>query len=168
MRSPPRLELSGSKPSHEPQSRSVNSAEKATPTQRATEQAAITPAAKPSVFVERMRKEISADTSDGALLQRGMPGEGEVVVTMEKPAAVAAVCKRSQETARTKRSPSRTAATVWTCAVTPEGSARGSSQGAAAKHFLFTHVIVRVATNASNEHGGRRCNDSARMIADAP
>lgn len=36
------------------------------------------------------------------------------------------------------------------------------------KFFLFTHVIVRVATTASNEHGGRRCNDSARMIADAP
>jgi hypothetical protein len=43
------------------------------------------------VFVEGMRKEISADTSDGTLLQRGMPGEGEAVVTMEKPAAMAAV-----------------------------------------------------------------------------
>jgi hypothetical protein len=52
MRSPPRLELSGSEPSHEPQSRSLNSAEKATPLQRATEQAAITPAAKPSMSVD--------------------------------------------------------------------------------------------------------------------
>jgi hypothetical protein len=85
----PSPELSGSEPSPEPQSRSVNSAEKATPIQRATEQAAITPAAKPSVFVEGMRKEISADTSDGVLLQRGMPGEGQAVVTMEKPAAMA-------------------------------------------------------------------------------
>ena len=91
VRSPPRLELSGSEPSHEPQSRSLNSAEKATPLQRATEQAAITPAAKPSMSVEGMRKEISPEASDGALLQGGMSGEGQAVVTMEKPAALAAI-----------------------------------------------------------------------------
>jgi hypothetical protein len=70
---------------------SVNSAEKATPIRRATEQAAITPAAKPIVFVEGMRTEISTEASDGALLQRRMPGAGQAVVTMEKPAALAAV-----------------------------------------------------------------------------
>jgi hypothetical protein len=43
------------------------------------------------VFVEGMRKEISSDASDGTLLQPGMWGEGEAVVAMEKPTAVAAV-----------------------------------------------------------------------------
>jgi hypothetical protein len=43
------------------------------------------------VFVEGMQKEISTDGSDGALLQRGMSGEGAAVVTREKPAALAAV-----------------------------------------------------------------------------
>ena len=43
------------------------------------------------MFVEGMRKEISTQASDGALLQPGMTGEGEAVVAMEKPAAVAAV-----------------------------------------------------------------------------
>jgi len=43
------------------------------------------------VFVEGMRKEISTKASDGTLLQPGMSGEGEAVVAMEKPAAVAAV-----------------------------------------------------------------------------
>ena len=91
MPSPPRLELSGSEPSHEPQTRSVNPSEKATRTQRATAEAAKTTTAKPGVFVEGMRKELSADASDGALLQRRMPEEGKGVVAMEKPAAVPAV-----------------------------------------------------------------------------
>src|SRR5215510_3057455 len=64
--SPPRLELSGSEPSYEPQSRSINSSQKATPTQGAAEEAAITTAAKSGVFAEGMWKEISADASDGA------------------------------------------------------------------------------------------------------
>src|SRR5215469_18630177 len=89
--SPPRLELSGSEPSHEPQSRSFNPADKATPIPTATEQAATTTAAKPSVSVEGMRKEISTEASEGALLQRGLSGEGQAVVTMEKPAALAAI-----------------------------------------------------------------------------
>jgi hypothetical protein len=38
-----------------------------------------------------MRKEISTEASDGALLQRGMSGEGQAVVAMEKPAALAAI-----------------------------------------------------------------------------
>jgi hypothetical protein len=63
-----------------PQSRSVNSPEKATPTPTATEWAAITTAAKPRVFVEGMRKATSTDESDGALLRRGMPGGAEAVV----------------------------------------------------------------------------------------
>lgn len=68
--SPPRLELSGSEPSHEPhQSRSVNSTEKATSRQRTTGPTATATAAKPGVFAERMRKGISAEASDGALLQ---------------------------------------------------------------------------------------------------
>jgi len=61
------------------------------------------------VFIEGMRKEFSANASDGALLQRGMPAEGEAVVAMEKPAAVAGIGERPQETARTKRPSSRTA-----------------------------------------------------------
>ena len=89
--SPPRLELSGSEPSHEPQSRSVKSSEKSTPRQQATEKTEIASAAKPRVFVEGMRKEFSANASDGTLLQRGMPAEGEAVVAMEKPATLAAV-----------------------------------------------------------------------------
>ena len=166
--SPPRLELSGSEPSHEPRSRSVNSAKKSTPRQQASRKRAIAATAKPRVFVEGMREQVSANASDGALLQREMPAEGEAVVAMEKPAAVAAIGKRSQDTAATEYPSSRTAATVWTCTVTPERGARGSSQGASAKtFFLATRVTVRAAINASNEHGGRRCNDSARMVAGA-
>src|SRR5437016_14515340 len=108
VQSPPRLELSGSEPSHEPQSRSVKSSEKATPRQQATETSGAA-AAKPRVFIEGMRKEFSANASDGALLQPGMPAEGEAVVATEKPAAVAGIGERPQETARTKRPSSRTA-----------------------------------------------------------
>jgi len=61
------------------------------------------------VFIEGMRKEFSANASDGALLQPGMPAEGEAVVAMEKPATVAANGEGPQETAATKRSSSRTA-----------------------------------------------------------
>jgi hypothetical protein len=43
------------------------------------------------VFVEGMRQEISTKACDGALLHPGMSGEGEAVVAMEKPAAVAAI-----------------------------------------------------------------------------
>lgn len=162
--SPPRLELSGSEPSHEPQSRSVNTPEKATPTQRATSQA-ITTAAKPSLFVEGMRKEVSADTSDGALLQPGMPAEGEGMVAVEEPAAVAAVGERPKATATTKRATARTAALGWTCANTAETGARGSSQDAARKIFSATRAIVLAVMNAFNERGGRQCSDSARMHA---
>src|SRR2546429_8820999 len=80
VRTPLRFELSGSEPSDKPQLRSVNSPEKATPTPRATEWAAITTAAKPRVVVEGMRKATSTDESDGALLRRGMPGGAEAVV----------------------------------------------------------------------------------------
>jgi hypothetical protein len=38
-----------------------------------------------------MRKEISTGASDGALLQRRMPAEGEAVVAMEEPTALAGV-----------------------------------------------------------------------------
>src|ERR1051326_6195584 len=107
-RSPPRLEPSGSEPSHEPQSRSVNSTEKATPKQGAT--STIATAAKAGVVAERMWKAISAGTSDSALLQQGMPGESAAVVAMEKPAAVAAFGGRTEETTATKRPPSRTVA----------------------------------------------------------
>jgi len=107
--SPPRLELSGSEPSHEPQSRSIKSSEKSTPRQEAAEKAGA-PAAKPRVFVKGMRKKFSAGASDGALLQQGMPAEGEAVVRMEKPAAVAGIGERPQEAATTKRPSSRTAA----------------------------------------------------------
>jgi len=43
------------------------------------------------VFIKGMRKPVSAKASDGALLQRGMPAEGEAVVAMEKPEALAPV-----------------------------------------------------------------------------
>ena len=162
--SPPRVELSGSAPSHEPQTRSVNPSEKATRTQRATAEAAKTTTAKPEVFVEGMQKELSADASDGALLQRRMPEEGGVV-TMEKPAAVAAVGEGSQEAAATKHSPTRTAATGGTCALTAERAARGSSQGASTKLFLGTPAIVPAAMNAFNERGDRHYSDSARPTA---
>src|SRR5437867_2277498 len=109
VRSPPRLELSGSEPSHEPQSRSVKRPKKSTPRQQATKSTPSAKTAKPAVFVKGMRKEFSAGASDGALLQRGMPGEGAAVVAMEKPASVAAIGEWSQETAATKHSSSRTA-----------------------------------------------------------
>jgi len=64
-----------------------------------------------------MRKEFSANASDGALLQRGMPAEGEAVVAMEKPATVAEVGERAEEAEATKRPSSRTAADSWTCII---------------------------------------------------
>jgi hypothetical protein len=62
------------------------------------------------VFIEGMREEFSAEAFDGALLQPGMPTEGEGVVAMEKPATLAAIGEGSQETAATKRPSSRTVA----------------------------------------------------------
>jgi activator of HSP90 ATPase len=112
-----------------------------------------------------MRKAISAGASDDALLQPGMSTKSQAMVAMEESAAVAAVGERSQETAATKHSSSRTAATVCTSTLTRESGARGSSQGASTKNILATRVIARAAMNASNEHAGRRCNDSARIIA---
>jgi hypothetical protein len=165
VRSPPRLELSGSEPSHEPQSRSVNSTEKATCTQRATGPAAIATAAKPGVCVEGMRREISTGASNGAILQCGMPKEGQAVVAMEKPSTVAAVGERSAKAATTEHPSSGTLATGRTCTITAETGPRGSSQGAAAKTFSATAATVRVVMNASNEHGGPRCNDFVRMNA---
>ena len=106
VRSPPRFELSGSEPSDEPQSRSVNSPEKATPTPRATEWAAITTAAKPRVVVEGMRKATSTDESDGALLRRGMPGGAEAVVKVITPSPE----RRRLLAARMRRHPLRYAA----------------------------------------------------------
>jgi hypothetical protein len=167
VRSPPRLELSGSEPSHEPQSRSVNSTEKATPTERASRQWAVATATKAGVFAERMWKAISAGTSDGPLLQQGLPGESEGVVAMEKPAKMAPFGERPEETTTPKHSPSRTVAINWTYTVTPKSGARGSSQKASAQKFLARPATGRVAMNASNERGGRRCNDSARMSAGA-
>src|SRR5213593_1647847 len=96
-----------------------------------------------------------------------MPAEGKTVVAVEKPSAMAAVRQRSQKAAATKRPASRTAATGQTCTLTGKVSPRGSSQGESAKNFLVTRVIVRAAMNASNEPGGRRCNDSARINAGA-
>ncbi len=107
--SPPRLELSGSEPSHEPQSRSVKSSEKSTPRQQTTETSRAA-ATKPRVFIEGVRKPFSTKASDDALLQRGMPAEGAAVVAMEKSATVAAIGEGPQETATTKRPSSRTAA----------------------------------------------------------
>ena len=53
------------------------------------------------------------------------------------------------------------------CAIRPESGARGSSQSASSKDFLATPATVRVAMSASNQRGGRHCNDSARMSAGA-
>lgn len=115
VRSPPRLELSGSKPSHEPHpSRSVNWTEKATSWQRTTGPTATATAAKPGVFAERMRKDVSAEASEGALLQRRMSAQGEAVVAMEKPTAMAPFGERPEETTATKPSSSRTVAHDWT------------------------------------------------------
>ena len=166
--SPPRLELSGSEPSHEPQSRSFNCSEKATPREIATKEAAIAAAAQPGVFIEGMRQEISTGASDGALLQPGMPAEGQAMVAMEKPSTVEVLGERPQEAATTKHPSSRAAAAGWTCAITPGSRTRGSSQGASAKTFLATPAIVRAAMNGSSERGAHRCSDSARMSADVP
>jgi len=64
-----------------------------------------------------MREDVSASASDGALLQRGVPAESEAVVAMEERATLAAVRERAQETARTKRSSSRTAAAGGACII---------------------------------------------------
>src|SRR5262249_39310636 len=108
--SPPRLELSGSEPSHEPQSRSVKSSEKSTPRQQTSDRSGAT-AAEPGVPIEGMRKEFSAKASDGEVLWRGMPSEGAAVVAMEKPAKLAAIGEWAPETAATKCPSSGTAET---------------------------------------------------------
>lgn len=167
MPSPPRLEPSGSERSHEPQTRSVNSTEKATAGQRTAEGAESAATAKPGVSVKGMREAISAGTSDGALLRRGMPGEGAALVAMEEPSTVAAVGERAEKAAAAKCSPSRAAAAGWRGAARPQCSARGSSQGATPKYFSATAVTARVATNASSERGGRHCSDFALSCAGA-
>jgi hypothetical protein len=56
-----------------------------------------------------MRKEVSPEASDGALLQRGVSEQGKAVVAMEKSATVAAVGERAEEAEATERASSRTA-----------------------------------------------------------
>src|SRR5215813_2184354 len=96
-----------------------------------------------------------------------MPAEGTAVVAMEKSAALEEVRERPEEATATERAPSRAAAAGWTCAIRSESGARGSSPSASFKDFLATPVTVPVAMNASNERGGRHCNDFARMSAGA-
>jgi len=165
--SPPRLELSGSEPSHEPQPRSVKSSEKSTPRQQAAEKRRITAAATPKVFAEGLREEFSADASDGALLQPGVPAEGAAVVAMEKPATLAQSengrKKRQQQSVRHRERLKR----AERASSGLESGARGSSQAAAVKDFFRIRVIVPAATNASSEPGARHCSASARMTVAA-
>jgi hypothetical protein len=163
--SPPRLELSGSEPSHEPQPRSIKRSKKSTPRQRATEKTRSAQTAKPGVFVEGMRKEFSAGASHGAVLQPGVPGEGEAVVAMEEPAAVATIRERPKETTATKRSSSRTAAASWRCIIRPQRWRAWVITRRRGQIFFRIPAIAPAATRGFNEVGARRCSDSARMSA---
>ena len=49
----------------------------------------------------------------------------------------------------------------------PKAVRVGHHQVPGRNFFWARRVIVRAVMHASKEHGGRRCNDSARMIADA-
>jgi hypothetical protein len=166
--SPPRLELSGSEPSHEPQSRSVNRSKKSTRRQPATEKTRSAEAAKPGVFAEGMRKEFSAGASDGALLQPEVPQKGEAVVAVEEPAALAAIQERPQETAAAKRPASRTAAARWTCIIRPQRWRAWVITSRRAQKFFRIPAIGQAAMRGFNEAGARRYNDSARMSAGGP
>jgi hypothetical protein len=113
-----------------------------------------------------MRKAISAEASDGALLQRRMPAEGAAVVAMEESPALAAVGEGAQEAGATKRSSPRTAAIGRTSGNAAESGARGSSQSASRKTFSATPVTVQAVMNAFNEPGAHHCSDSVRTTAD--
>lgn len=166
VQSPPRLELSGSEPSHEPQqSRSVNSTKKATSGHRTTGATATT--AKPGVFAERMRKDISAEASDGALLQRGMSGQGEAVVAMEKPTALAPFRERPEETTATKHSPSRTVAKDGTGTNQTGKRYAWVITDRSVQNFSGPRATVQVVMKVSNQRGARPCSDSVRRNAGA-
>src|SRR6516162_2632171 len=96
-----------------------------------------------------------------------MSGQGEAVVAMEKPTAMAPFGERPEETTATKHSPSRTVANDGTGTLRPESGTRGSSQTAACKDFLASPATVQVAMKVSNPRGGRHCSDSVRMHAGA-
>ena len=55
------------------------------------------------MFVERMREKFSAEASDEALLQPGVPARGSAMVAIEEPAAVPAFEEWTSETPETKR-----------------------------------------------------------------
>jgi len=168
VRSPPRLELSGSEPSHEPQSRSIKPSKKSTPRQQKREETRSAQAAKPGVLGEGMREEFSAGASDGALLQPGVPAEGEAVVAVEESAAVAAIQERPQETAAAKRPASRTAAASWTYIIRPQRWRAWVITSRREQNFFRIPVIGQAATRGFNEAGARPYNDSARMSAGGP
>jgi hypothetical protein len=96
-----------------------------------------------------------------------MSAQGEAVVAMEKPTAMARFGERPEETTATKHSPSRTVAKDWTGTLRPESGTRGSSQTAGYKDFLAPRATVQVAMKVSNQRGGRHCNDSVRRNAGA-
>lgn len=168
VQSPPRLELSGSEPSHEPQSRSIKPSKKSTPRQAEREKTRNAQAAKPGVLTEGMWEEFSAGASDGALLQPGVPQKGEAVVAVEGPAAVAAIQERPQEAAAAKRPASRTAAASRTCLLRPQRWRAWVITSRLAQIFFRIPVIGQAATRDFNEAGARRYNDSARISAGGP
>jgi|SRR5215469_8247020 len=96
-----------------------------------------------------------------------MSAQGEAVVAMEKPTAMAQFGERPEETTATKYSPSRTVANDWTGTLRRESGTRGSSQTPACKDFLASRATVQVAMNVSNPRSGRHYNDSVRMNAGA-
>src|SRR5438128_12598054 len=70
-----------------------------------------------------MRKDVSANASDGALLQPGVRAESGTVVAMEEPATVAAIGERAEEPEATRSPSSRTAAAGRACFI-PAGKRR--------------------------------------------
>jgi len=114
-----------------------------------------------------MRKDISAEASDGALLQRGMSGQGEAVVAMEKPTALAPFRERPEETTATKHSPSRTVAKDGTGTNQTGKRYAWVITDRSVQNFSGPRATVQVVMKVSNQRGARPCSDSVRRNAGA-
>jgi hypothetical protein len=112
-----------------------------------------------------MRKEVSSEASDDAVLQQRVPGGGEAVVAMEKQATVAAIGERTGEAEATKRASSRTAAAGPASSIAAGKCGAWVITSRTAKIFLAIVAIARAATSVLREAGVRQSNDFAPTSA---
>ena len=144
MRSPPRLEPSGSERSHEPRRRSYTPSKKSNK-QEGEEDAAPAERADAAVSAEGLREAVSAGARPDAVLRRRVPAEGAAVVAVEEPSALPEVGAGTAETARRPCALSEEAGSEAAGAAC-KGRARVITHGAPAKFFSVKRAIVPAAT----------------------